>query len=164
MWKLKIGDGDSPWLRSTNNHVGRQTWEFNPLLGTPEELAAIEEARNSFTQNRFSNKHSSDLLMRLQFSGENLISSVLPQFKLEDSDDDVTDKIVENSLKRGLDFFSTLQAHDGHWPGDYAGPMFLLPGLIITLSITGALNTVLSEQHKHEMCRYLYNHQARHLS
>ncbi|KAF3592646.1 hypothetical protein DY000_02022862, partial [Brassica cretica] len=129
MWKLKIGDGDSPWLRSTNNHVGRQTWEFNPLLGTPEELAAIEEARNSFTQNRFSNKHSSDLLMRLQFSGENLISSVLPQFKLEDSDDDVTDKIVENSLKRGLDFFSTLQAHDGHWPGDYAGPMFLLPGL-----------------------------------
>ena len=33
---------------------------------------------------------------------------------------------------------------------------------IITLSITGAMNTVLSEQHKHEMCRYLYNHQARH--
>lgn len=66
MWKLKIGEGDSPWLRTTNKHVGRQTWEFDPLLGTPEELAAIEEARNSFTQNRFSNKHSSDLLMRLQ--------------------------------------------------------------------------------------------------
>lgn len=62
-----------------------------------------------------------------------MISSVLPQVKLEDIDDDVTDKIVENSLKRVLDFFSTLQAHDGHWPGDYAGPMFLLPGLV-TLS------------------------------
>lgn len=35
---------------------------------------------------------------------------------------------------------------------------------IITLSITGALNTVLSEQHKQEMRRYLYNHQARNFS
>ncbi|KAL0742764.1 hypothetical protein Bca4012_084277 [Brassica carinata] len=61
-----------------------------------------------------------------RFSGENLIR---PQVKLEDSDDDVTYKIVEHTLKRGIDFFSTLQAHDGHWPGDYAGPMFLLPGL-----------------------------------
>lgn len=31
---------------------------------------------------------------------------------------------------------------------------------VITLSITGALNAVLSEEHKKEMCRYLYNHQA----
>ena len=31
---------------------------------------------------------------------------------------------------------------------------------IITLSITGALNAILSEEHKREMCRYLYNHQA----
>ena len=32
---------------------------------------------------------------------------------------------------------------------------------MITLSVTGALNAVLSEEHKKEMCRYLYNHQAR---
>lgn len=32
---------------------------------------------------------------------------------------------------------------------------------VITLSITGALNAVLSEEHKKEMCRYLYNHQVR---
>ncbi|KAM1298936.1 hypothetical protein ACFX2F_025685 [Malus domestica] len=37
--------------------------------------------------------------------------------------------------------------------------MFLLPGLIITLSITGALNAVLLKEHQREMCRYLYNHQ-----
>ena len=99
--------------------------------------------------------------------------------------DDVTEKMVETTLKRGVDFYSTIQASDGHWAGDYGGPMFLLPGLvcsffflfffqlskpktntayilfqIITLSITGALNTVLSEQHKAEMRRYLHNHQA----
>lgn len=68
-----------------------------------------------------------------------MINSVLPQVKLEESDD-VTDKIVENSLKRGLDFFSTLQAHDGHWPGDYAGPMFLLPGLVTFLTSFISIN------------------------
>ncbi|XP_040957650.1 uncharacterized protein [Gossypium hirsutum] len=47
-----------------------------------------------------------------------------------------------------------------HWPGDYGGPMFLLPGLVITLYATGALNTVLSKDHQYEICRYLYNHQA----
>ncbi|KAJ8753257.1 hypothetical protein K2173_017875 [Erythroxylum novogranatense] len=52
--------------------------------------------------------------------------------------------------------------------------MFLLPGLVppslchclsfpmpivITLFVTGALNSVLSEEHIREICRYLYNHQ-----
>ncbi|PRQ51830.1 putative cycloartenol synthase [Rosa chinensis] len=39
--------------------------------------------------------------------------------------------------------------------------MFRLPGLVITLSIAGALNAVLSIEHQREMCRYLYTHQAR---
>ncbi|KAH0934695.1 hypothetical protein HID58_011812 [Brassica napus] len=159
MWKLKIAEGGSPWLRTTNNHVGRQFWDFDPNLGTPEELAAVEEARKSFRENRFAKKHSSDLLMRLQFSRESLSRPVLPQVNIKDGDD-VTEKMVETTLKRGVDFYSTIQASDGHWAGDYGGPMFLLPGLIITLSITGALNTVLSEQHKAEMRRYLHNHQA----
>ncbi|CAN1298201.1 Cycloartenol synthase [Linum perenne] len=30
---------------------------------------------------------------------------------------------------------------------------------VIALCVTGAMNAVLSEEHKHEMCRYLYNHQ-----
>ncbi|PPD70491.1 hypothetical protein GOBAR_DD32626 [Gossypium barbadense] len=32
-------------------------------------------------------------------------------------------------VKDALDFYSTIQADDGHWLGDYGGPMFLLPGL-----------------------------------
>lgn len=27
-----------------------------------------------------------------------------------------------------MDFYSRLQAEDGHWAGDYGGPLFLLPG------------------------------------
>jgi len=66
MWKLKIAEGDSPWLRTTNNHVGRQIWEFDPNVGTPEEIREVEEARENFRRHRFEQKHSSDLLMRMQ--------------------------------------------------------------------------------------------------
>ena len=44
------------------------------------------------------------------------------------------------------------QAADGHWPGDYGGPLFLLPGLIIAFHITGA---PLSEYRRKRMLAYL---------
>lgn len=68
MWKLKIAEGGNAWLRTLNNHVGRQVWEFDPELGSPEELAKIEKARENFHNHRFEKKHSADLLMRLQVS------------------------------------------------------------------------------------------------
>ncbi|KAL1318852.1 hypothetical protein HN51_071133 [Arachis hypogaea] len=158
MWRLKVSDGGSPWLRTLNDHVGRQIWEFDPNLGSPEELAQIEAARKSFRENRFEHKHSADLLMRIQFAKENPISEVLPKVRVKDIED-VTEETVTRTLKRAITFHSTLQSDDGHWPGDYGGPMFLMPGLIITLSVTGALNAVLTEEHKKEICRYLYNQQ-----
>ncbi|KAI7989553.1 Cycloartenol Synthase [Camellia lanceoleosa] len=160
MWKLKIAEGGSPWLRTVNDHVGRQVWEFDPNLGSPEELMEINNARRNFTNNRFQKKHSDDLLMRLQFAKESPRRILLPQVKVKDTED-ITEDQVMTTLRRAISFHSTLQAHDGHWPGDYGGPMFLLPGLIITLSITGALNAVLSKEHKCEICRYIYNHQNR---
>ena len=66
MWKLKVAEGGSPWLRSLNNHSGRQIWEFDPNLGSPEELEEIKKVRETFRENRFSQKQSSDLLMRIQ--------------------------------------------------------------------------------------------------
>ncbi|XXG64377.1 hypothetical protein AAC387_Pa05g2348 [Persea americana] len=158
MWKLKIAEGGNPWLRSLNNHVGRQVWEFEPELGTPEELLEIERAREGFQELRFQKKHSSDLLMRMQFARENPCNVEIPQVKLEDTED-VTEEAVATTLRRAIGFHSSIQAHDGHWPGDYGGPMFLMPGLVICLYVTGALNTVLSSEHRLEICRYLYNHQ-----
>lgn len=76
MWKLVIspqGNDSSALssllpllLKSTNNHTGRQFWEYDPNLGTPSERAQVEEIRRQFHENRFQVKHSSDLLMRLQ--------------------------------------------------------------------------------------------------
>ncbi|KAF6167333.1 hypothetical protein GIB67_043194 [Kingdonia uniflora] len=162
MWKLKVGEGgENPWLRTLNNHVGRQIWEFDQNLGSLEERKQIDDARQQYTNHRFVNKHSADLLMRFQFAKENPSASLIElahQVKCKDSED-VTEYVVTSTLRRAISFYSTLQAHDGHWPGDYGGPMFLLPGLIIALHITGALNVVLSQEHQTEMCRYLYNHQ-----
>lgn len=158
MWKLKLSEGNDPWLKSVNNHVGRQFWEFDPHLGTPEERAQVENYRNEFTKNRFLTKHSSDLLMRFQFARENPCEMKLPMAKVR-SEEEITKEVVDSTLRRSLRFYSTLQAEDGFWPGDYGGPMFLLPGLVICLYVTGALNTILHNQHRQEMCRYLYNHQ-----
>nr|ABX75046.1 cycloartenol synthase 1 [Polygala tenuifolia] len=162
MWRLKIANegSGSPWLRTGNDHIGRQVWEFDNELevGSTQQLEEIENARKLFYENRFQNKHSSDLLMRIQFAKEYPGTKVLPQVKVKDGND-ITEEVVTTTLRRAISFHSTLQAHDGHWPGDYGGPLFLMPGLVITLSITGAPNAVLSEQHRKEMCRYLYNRQ-----
>jgi squalene/oxidosqualene cyclase-like protein len=40
-------------------------------------------------------------------------------------------QLVDQTLRRGVHFYSMLQTDDGHWAGDYGGPHFLLPGLII---------------------------------
>lgn len=70
MWRLKIADGgkdkDEAYIFSTNNFVGRQTWEFDPEAGTPEERAEVEKARQHFYNNRFNFKPCGDLLWRFQ--------------------------------------------------------------------------------------------------
>ncbi|XP_028069188.1 cycloartenol synthase 2-like isoform X1 [Camellia sinensis] len=158
MWKLVLSKSNDPCLKSVNNHIGRQFWEFDPNLGTTEQRTQIEKLRQEFYKNRFEVKHSSDLLMRLQFANKNPCEMKLPQLKVG-SEEEVTKEVVETTLRRALRFYASLQAEDGHWPGDYGGPLFLMPGLVISLSIMGALNTILPQEHQLEICRYLYNHQ-----
>ncbi|MGB0678621.1 MAG: terpene cyclase/mutase family protein [Polyangiales bacterium] len=42
------------------------------------------------------------------------------------------------AIERAAEHLACRQAADGHWPGDYGGPLFLLPGLIFAHHITGA--------------------------
>lgn len=51
--------------------------------------------------------------------------------KIEIKEEEISEEVVESTLKRALRSYSTLQADDGFWPGDYGGPLFLLPGLVI---------------------------------
>ncbi|KAM6261018.1 lanosterol synthase isoform 1-T1 [Spheniscus humboldti] len=51
-----------------------------------------------------------------------------------------------------MQFYAALQAEDGHWAGDYGGPLFLLPGLLITCH---TVKIQLPEGFQKEMVRYL---------
>lgn len=53
----------------------------------------------------------------------------MPQVKVQ-GNEDITEDTVATTLRRALNFYSTLQTHDGHWAGDYGGPMFLMPGMV----------------------------------
>lgn len=159
MWRLKIAEGDGrPWLTTTNNHVGRQFWEFDPEAGTPQELAEVERVRREFTMNRFKNKQSADLLMRMQLREENPTGPIPPAVKVNE-DEEIKEETVTTTLRRAISFYSTIQAHDGHWPAESAGPLFFLPPLVMALYITEHMNQVLTPEHQKEIKRYIYNHQ-----
>lgn len=157
MWKFVSGgdSGNHPFLTSLNNFQGRQTWEYDPSAGTPEQRKAADAKRAAFTADRLHHKHSSDELLRLQC----VMERVPPPPPPPASNSPPTADGLAGALRSAMGFHEQLQCEDGHWPGDYGGPMFLMPGLVIACYVTGVLNTVLSPQHQAEMLRYLCNHQ-----
>ncbi|XP_048448037.1 beta-amyrin synthase-like isoform X3 [Pyrus x bretschneideri] len=159
MWKLKVADGgNAPYIYSTNNFVGRQIFEFDPEAGTTEERAEVEEARLHFYNNRYQVKPNSDLLWRMQFLREKNFKQTIPPVKVEDGEEITYEKAIV-ALRRSVHFFSALQASDGHWPAENAGPLFFLPPLVMCTYITGHLNTIFLAEHRKEILRYIYYHQ-----
>lgn len=64
-----------------------------------------------------------------------------------------------DAAKRGVAFYSMLQTTDGHWAGDYGGPHFLLPGLVVAWYILGRPSNMISAEHGALMLHYLRVHQ-----
>nr|AFJ19235.1 mixed amyrin synthase [Catharanthus roseus] len=161
MWKLKIAKGKGPYLYSTNNFVGRQIWEYDPNAGTPQEREAFEKAREQFRNNRKKGVHNpcADLFMRMQLIKENGIDLMsIPPVRVEEKEE-LTFEKTTIAVKKALRLNRAIQATDGHWPAENAGPMFFTPPLLIALYISGAINTILTSEHKKELVRYIYNHQ-----
>ncbi|XP_038698932.1 beta-amyrin synthase-like [Tripterygium wilfordii] len=159
MWRLKIAEGgNEPYLYSTNNYEGRQIWEFDSEAGTSEERAEVEAARENFYKTRNQVRSCADLLWRMQFLKEKNFKQTIPEVKVED-DEEITYEKAIASLRRAVHYFGALQAHDGHWPAENAGPLFLLPPFVMCMYITGSLDVVFPKQHRKEILRYLYNHQ-----
>ncbi|KVH95176.1 Squalene cyclase [Cynara cardunculus var. scolymus] len=187
MWRLKIAEGgNDPYLYSTNNFVGRQIWEFDPNYGTPDERDEVEKARLDFWNHRHQVKPSSDVLWRMQVSPSffnfyhfwvykikfKIRSKMslehkyavfkrertIPQVKIEDGEEISYEKAT-TTLRRSVRLFAALQADDGHWPAENAGPLYFMQPLVICLYITGHLNSVFTTEYRKEILRYLYCHQ-----
>ncbi|KAI8555482.1 hypothetical protein RHMOL_Rhmol05G0176200 [Rhododendron molle] len=88
----------------------------------------------------------------------NNFQQTIPAVKVGE-DEDVTYEAATTSLKRALRFSCAMQAKDGHWPAEIAGPLYFLPPLVMCLYITGHLDETFSPEHKKEILRYIYNHQ-----
>jgi cycloartenol synthase len=78
----------------------------------------------------------------MQFARLNPLQLDIPSLQLADHDQ-LTEHDVLTSLRRAITRYSTFQAHDGHWPGDYGGPMFLMPGLVCASYLTFLLSHLL---------------------
>ncbi|KAJ0716648.1 putative beta-amyrin synthase [Helianthus annuus] len=162
MWRLKIAEasqtGHNPYLFSTNNFAGRQIWEFDPNGGTLEERAEVEQARADFWNRRHEVKTSSDVLWRMQFLREKEFKQTIPQVKIEDGEE-ISYENATIALRRSVNFFAALQADDGHWPAENAGPLYFMQPLVMCLYVTGHLNSVFPAEYRKEILRYMYCHQ-----
>ena len=150
MWRLRCSTSGatsaSPMVRalsedlfSLNHHVGRQTWEFDANAGTFAERELVEQARVYFAKHRVTQQHSSDELLRQQYDSVRVLRgrqiTVSPPKKEAYDDDEANTRnspvprnVVDQAMRAGVDFYQGLQDSDGHWPSDYGGPMFLIPG------------------------------------
>jgi len=63
-------------------------------------------------------------------------------------------KTALDAARNGFEFYKQLQTEDGHWAGEYGGPMFLLPGLVISMYVT---KLPVPEEWKIEIVKYLFN-------
>jgi squalene/oxidosqualene cyclase-like protein len=65
----------------------------------------------------------------------------------------------KEAATKAAHFFSMLQTEDGHWAGDYGGPNFLLPGMIVCWYVMGKPSLMLNDDQTKMMVHYISNHQ-----
>lgn len=68
-------------------------------------------------------------------------------------------KTAKEAATKAAHFYSMLQTEDGHWAGDYGGPNFLMPGMIVCWYVMGKPSLMLNEQQTKMMVYYISNHQ-----
>ena len=140
---------------------GRQIWAFKPGSNNINEHLQnvdnisdeeITQFAEDFQFDKFSNPNSGDKVYR-----NAAINAKFQEFtgQIPQSENPEEQKVTD-ALIKGMNYYSCLQSDDGHWPGDYGGPLFLLPGLLIASYIS---DTPFPKAHQEMMKIYLFNHQ-----
>lgn len=126
----------------TGESAGRQIWYKDE--GAKDDLCTTAE-QFSFCPSE--NPNSADKPFR---------ELMLRSWNGSRPDETIQPKTAKEAARKALEFYQMLQCDDGHWAGDYGGPMFLMPGLICVLFITKA---PFPQYKKEAMIAYLHNHQ-----
>ena len=130
-----FGSSCPTYLYSTNNFVGRQVWEYDENAGTPEEreaqLVDFQKAREEWSENRKKGFHScGDLFLRLQLKRESGIDLLgIPSVRIGENEE-ISYEAATTAVKKALRVNRAVQASDGHWPAENAGPLFFTPPLV----------------------------------
>lgn len=140
---------------------GKTAWAFDGVrVGDPVDRdVPYDEKRNALPEmssfNREINPNSGDKIYRFMMTKqtEDDVGSMFT--RIPDSLEELM-QAVDQSSRLGINYYQKLQQPEGFWPGDYGGPLFLMPGLVITCYVT---QTFLPTPHRVEMKRYLFNHQ-----
>jgi len=155
----------APELEMTGDPCGRQIWYM------PEDLAASCEAEPRGTAASLLTSHPGALPAELSSidnppsfsaavnpnSADKLLrASRLAAWKGPRTDTSTRPATAMDAARKGVAFYQMLQCDDGHWAGDYGGPMFLMPGLIAVLYLTGSMPP---RYKQNAMALYLLNHQ-----
>ncbi|GKB73344.1 hypothetical protein Tco_0934756 [Tanacetum coccineum] len=77
----------------------------------------------------------------ISLTKENPRVEIPEAIKLQETEE-VTNEAVTITLRRAISFFSTIQAHDGHWPAESAGPLFFLPPMVISFTFESLIKDV----------------------
>lgn len=148
------------WKLHTKN--GRQYWTFElpeQLKGVvekdedwdkPEAKAFLEKMDQAYIFDKSVNPNSADRVMRFNRAEETA------QHQLREKSSGSTIDQAKDNLYNGFSFYETLQEPDGNWSGDYGGPLFLIPGLVVASYIT---ETPFPAPWRVLMKRNLWNHQ-----
>ena len=139
------------WTRWTLNSVnGDQFWQIDD-----ESTPYSDEELDDFSI-RDPRQHSSDVLYRNQHL-QNASVIDCPEWMDQSLNfRSQIDQRVCRASTSAINYFTSLQMDDGHWAGDYGGPMFLLPGLVIVSHIT---QSPFPRPHQQLMIKYMLNHQ-----
>ena len=122
-------------VNCSGTFIGRQIWTFD------DKQDASQQTKEEETFDANINPNSNDKFLRNQLLSEN----------------NFTEINGNDSIEKALNYYLKLQNKpDGFFGGDYGGPLFLMPGLIIACFITGYK---LNYSHKYWMIKYLLNHQ-----
>jgi len=131
---------------------GRQVWNFRYpeyIQTEPDKKKYLQEMDAAFVYDKSANANAADRVFR----GD---KKSIPYPDPNPSTDSNLKGQAKKSFEKGASFYLGLQEPDGHWAGDYGGPHFLLPGLVVTAYVT---KTPLPDAHQTLIKRYMLNHQ-----